>query len=113
MSTGEPLTPRNRDAALQKLRDWRTTIAIGSAGAVVAFGVVAAVTIPGQASASTGGTTQPPASTGDTQSQPENGDGTQVPVDPNSGAGSTLQAPQQLPAFGFGGGGRAVSGGSH
>jgi len=112
MSTGEPLTPRDRDAALQKLRDWRTTIAIGSAGAVVAFGVVAAVTIPGKASAA--GATD----SGDTQqsqqqpSDTSQGDTSQAPADPNSGA-STLQAPQQMPAFGFGGGGRAVSGGSH
>ena len=96
MSARNPLGPQERDAALRRLRDWRTAIAAGSAGAVVAFGIVAAVTIPGKASASTSPSTS---------SQ----DGSQAPAD-NGGDGA-LQAPQQQPGLGVGGG-QAISGGS-
>ena len=97
-------TPQQRDAALEKLRTWRTTIALGGAGAVVAFGTVAAVTVPGKASPVT--TTAPADATQQQQQQ-------QQPDQPqDSSSDNSLQAPQQLPSGGFAGGGQAVSGGS-
>jgi hypothetical protein len=104
-------TPRDRDRALQKLRDWRTTIALGSAGAVVGLAAVAAATIPGKAQNPTttttttngDGTTQQPGDAGASTQ-----DGSQAPDSSGS-----LQAPQQMPGSGFGGGRQATSGGSH
>jgi hypothetical protein len=111
MSTG-PLDPESRDAALQKLRDWRLTIALGSAGAVVAFATVAAVTIPGKDGSSTssgsGGSGSPsvPDNTG------SNGGDQAQPTAPSDNGGELFQQPPQNPGFGVGGGGQAVSGGS-
>jgi hypothetical protein len=107
----EPITPRDRDATLRKLRDLRTTIALGSAGAAVAFAVAAAVTIPGKDSTVSAAQPQTTQDTQDTAPR----DSTQPTVpdnsDSNSG-GDVLQQPQQDPGAGVAGGGQAVSGGS-
>jgi hypothetical protein len=120
----DPLTPRDRDATLQRLRDWRTNIALGSAGAAVAFAVVAAVTIPGKFSTASAA---PPQDTQNTrnstpqdptqQSVPDNsGDNSGGSVDNGGGnvddGGGSFQQPQQDPGQGYYGGGQVVSGGS-
>jgi len=110
MSTG-PLDPESRDAALQKLRDWRLTIALGSAGAMVAFATVAAVTIPGKDGSSTSSSGSSNPSVPDNSGS--NSDGQNQPSAPSDdGGGGIFQQPPQNPGFGFAGGGQAVSGGS-
>ncbi|HEX6492961.1 MAG TPA: hypothetical protein VF112_05585 [Candidatus Dormibacteraeota bacterium] len=95
-----PLSPSERDAALQRLRAWRTAIAVAAVAGVATTAAVAAETIPGRADSTSGGAAQAPDSTSaqdPQQQQVVGGDGFQQP---STGIGR-----------GFGRG-QAVSGGS-
>ncbi len=107
MAQLQPLTPSERDRAVDRLRRWTVGAAIGGVGAVGVIGYVAAQTLPGN---SNPGSAAAPAGQlgsdlGGTVSNPGSGYGL-VPGD------SGLVGPVQPPSRGGFGGGVANTGGS-